>query len=127
MLFDLNIEIRRIVKMVADGEKSVKIDNEILRLAEKQKIINQRSSSHAVLLLIDDLYGSDIKSLKSDFTKYMFFKDRVQSNIRCTTNLSFLLKISRTLDRLTNEDYSIITKEIEAREAEALLSESELS
>ena len=124
MLFDLNIEVRRILKMAEEGIESTKIDDEIFRLSEKQKLIINRKSSHAVLLLIDDLYGSDIESLKSDFTKYMFFKDRVQSNIRCTTNLSFLLKISRTLDRLTNEDYSIITKEIEAREAEALLSES---
>ena len=105
--------------MAEDGMESTKIDDEIFRLSEKQKLIINRKSSHAVLLLIDDLYGSDIESLKSDFTKYMFFKSSVIEDRKCLSNLDFLLKIRHTLDKLLDGDYSCVVREIKAREAEA--------
>ena len=128
MLFDLKLEIEKIVKMVQEGEESTEVEKEILRITEKHKVILKRTAVLNGLVLINDIYDGDYEMLKRDLPKYMLIKDSpyLDKHKYNDSKLSVLLKISKILDKFFSYDYTPVLKEIEARENEAELSNSQV-
>ena len=120
MLFDLSIEIKAILKMAQDGAESIEIEKSIEKLCKKQKAIYKRLRSVESIMIIMKIYGDDYKALSRDLGKYLFIKDTVK-NIKGdnSSNLAIMLRISKVLDRMLDNDYSEVFKEIESREIEA--------
>ena len=126
VLFDLKLEIEKIVKKSQEGADNKEIQKEVLSVVQKQEAISKQLSTINAIILIFDLYSGDYKALKKDLPKYLFFKDAVTVNKNDSSNLGVMIRISRVLDRMLDGDYTSVYKEIEARETEAELSEADI-